>query len=188
MITRKAHRLNVWLPLCGLAGATLLLLPKTVFGDDIGIFLITALTAALICLALILIFFQNVRHRTAEAFSMLIIFSMASWLLFRFSDGMRYAGRWLIHSSTYKSEVAARPAPPTGMLKHIEWDGWGFAGAGDTVVYLVYDPSNSLRLAVKSHSAGRFSGIPCEVPEVRKLESHWYTVLFYTDTNWDHCR
>ena len=188
MIARKAHQLNVWLPLWGLVGATVLLLPKTVFGNDIGIFLITAITAAFICLVLIVIFFQTVRHRTAEAFSMLVIFCMASWLLFRFSDGMRYAERWLIHSSAYKSEVTTRPTSNDGMLKHIEWDGWGFAGAGDTVVYLVFDPSDALSLSLKSHSAGRFSGIPCEVPEVRKLESHWYTVLFYTDTDWDHCK
>jgi hypothetical protein len=71
-------------------------------------------------------------------------------------------------------------------LKHVEWDGWGFAGS-DTVVYLVFDPDNSLASAARIGAPGKLHGIPCEVPHVRRLEHQWYTVLFYTDTDWDHC-
>jgi len=68
----------------------------------------------------------------------------------------------------------------------MEWDGWGFAGS-DTVVYLVYDPNDSLVPAVRSHSSGNFKGIPCEVWHVRRLESNWYSVVFYTETAWNSC-
>jgi hypothetical protein len=35
---------------------------------------------------------------------------------------------------------------------------------------------------------GKFDGIPCEVRLVRRLESHWYDVLFYTDEYWGACK
>ncbi len=54
-------------------------------------------------------------------------------------------------------------------------------------VYLVFDPNNVLQTAVKDGAAGKFAGIPCEVPWVRLLESRWYLVRFYTDTDWYHC-
>ena len=108
------------------------------------------------------------------------------WLLFHISDDVRTEGRWVMNSKTFKAEVLARPKPPGDELKHVEWDSWGFAGA-DTVVYLVFDPTDSLAVAAKSRSRGKFSGIPCEVPNVHRLENYWYTVLFYTDTDWDHC-
>ena len=66
----------------------------------------------------------------------------------------------------------------------MEWDGWGFAGAGDTTVYLVFDPSDLLLTEAGDHSSGKFAGIPCEVPLVHRLEDHWYTVLFHTDSDW----
>ena len=94
------------------------------------------------------------------------------------------AARWLLRSHDYKSRVLAQPTSTNGELKHIEWDSWGFPGAGDTVVYLVFDPTDSLSAAAKSHQPGKYSGIPCEVPHVGRLESHWYTVRFYTDEYW----
>jgi hypothetical protein len=71
-----------------------------------------------------------------------------------------------------------------GELKHVEWDGWGFPGAGNTDVYLVFDPSDSLAAAAKKHQPGKFDGIPGRVPRVSCLESRWYAVLFYTDERW----
>ena len=82
---------------------------------------------------------------------------------------MRSEVRWLWSSKTYKAQVLAQPVPANGDLRHIEWDGWGFAGS-DTVVYLVFDPTDSLATAASSHGPGNFKGIPCEVPEVRRLE------------------
>jgi hypothetical protein len=60
-------------------------------------------------------------------------------------------------SQSYKREVLAQSGGTAGELKHVEWDGWGFSGAGDTTVYLVYDPTDSLSAAAKSHQPGKFA-------------------------------
>jgi hypothetical protein len=82
----------------------------------------------------------------------------------------------------------AQPTPPNGELRHIEWDGWGGFGAGDTVVYLVFDPDDSLAEPAHKHLSGKFKGIPCDVPKVHRLERNWYTVLYYTDYEWSNCK
>jgi hypothetical protein len=33
----------------------------------------------------------------------------------------------------------------------------------------------------------KYNGIPCEVFRVRRMERQWYTVQFYTDSDWTHC-
>ena len=96
---------------------------------------------------------------------------------------VRTATRWFASSIRYKAEVLAQPVSADGSLKHIEWDGWGWAGQ-DTTVYLVFDPADSLSAAARNHQGGKFGGLPCEVYSVSKLESHWYTVQFYTDEFW----
>ena len=72
------------------------------------------------------------------------------------------------------------------MEKHIEWDGWGWAGQ-DTTAYLVFDPADSLSSVAATHQSGKFAGIPCKVPNVSQLESQWYVVTFYTNQNWGRC-
>jgi hypothetical protein len=96
---------------------------------------------------------------------------------------VRSAARWFASSHRYKAEVLAQPASAVGTLKHIQWDGWGWAGQ-DTTVYLVFDPADSLSAAARSHRAGKFKGLPCEVDSVSRLETHWYTVQFYTNEFW----
>jgi hypothetical protein len=95
--------------------------------------------------------------------------------------------RWALFHRVYEGQINRLPDPQNGTLKHIEWDGWGFPGAGNTVVYLVFDPKNSLYGAAKSGTPGKYNGVPCEVYRVRQLASHWYTVHFYTQTDWGHC-
>lgn len=165
----------------------MIFVPKIIFGNDIGTFLVTAVAAIIVSLTFLIVLFRTIRRQSVGLLSMIAVFCVVSWLLFRVSDDVRTTGRWLIHSKRYKAEIFAQPNSTNGELKHVEWDGWGFAGAGDTTVYLVFDPNDSLALAAKSRSPGKFSGIPCEVPSVRRLESHWYVVVFYTDTVWDHC-
>ena len=92
--------------------------------------------------------------------------------------------RWTLWSHRYKSELLAQATPANGQLKHVEWERSGWGPVGPTIVYLVFDPTDSLSVAAKSHRAGRFSGIPCEVPRVQRLESHWYAVTFYTEESW----
>jgi hypothetical protein len=109
----------------------------------------------------------------------LIIVALIAW---NCSYTIRTAVRWAERSERYKSEVLALPKV-TGELKHIEWDGWGWAGQ-DTTVYLVFDPADSLSNAARNQQAGKFDGIPCEVPVVKQLEKNWYLVQFYTDEWW----
>jgi len=80
-----------------------------------------------------------------------------------------------------------QPAPANGEFKHLEWDSWGIVPSGFTLTYLVFDPSDSLASAAKTKLAGKFNGIPCEVPGVLRLEKQWYSVKFYTDEGWRDC-
>jgi hypothetical protein len=186
MIDKTVKHLNWRLPFYGALGATIIFSPKMVFGNDVSTFFITAITAAIISLILLVILFLKIRRQTLPTLVMTVAFLTVSWLLFHISDDVRTEGRWLVHSKRYKAEVLAQPNSATDELKHVEWDSWGFAGEG-TVVYLVFDPKDSLGVAAKGHSQGKFIGIPCEVPDVHRLESHWYTVLFYTNTGWGYC-
>jgi hypothetical protein len=102
--------------------------------------------------------------------------------MFGYPRPINYA-RWLVWSRSYKAEVLAQPNSANEELKHIEWDGWGWAGM-DTTVYLVFDPTESLSQAASNRRPGKYRGIPCEVFLVRRLESHWYTVWFYTNYEW----
>lgn len=94
--------------------------------------------------------------------------------------------RWMQHSSAYKKQVLALPPPTDGYLRHIEWDSWGWAGSGVTVVYLVHDPTRKVGEPDAARGKVR-SGLPCEVNKVRELEPGWYTVLFYTMETWSEC-
>lgn len=125
-------------------------------------------------------------RRRLEILSMLVMYCAVSWGLFMNSTELHWTTRWLFWSKDYKARVLSQPTTEDGELRHIEWDSWGFAGS-DTEAYLVFDPKDSLLIAAKSGSAGQFSGIPCKVVRVRRLESHYYTVLFYTDTDWNDC-
>lgn len=116
---------------------------------------------------------------------LLVVLISTSLAVWNYSPA-RMAVRWMLWSREYKSEVLARPSVPDGELKHIEWDGWGWAGQ-DTTVYLVYDPTISLATAASNRQSGKFVGIPCEVANVSRLEGQWYTVTFYTDTEWGRC-
>ena len=97
-------------------------------------------------------------------------------------SAVQTSARWMFSSHRYKSEVLAQPAL-NGEFRHIEWSGWGIAGQ-DTTVYLVYDPNDSLFAASRTQSGGRFSGLPCDVVGVHRLEANWYTVQFYTNESW----
>ena len=95
---------------------------------------------------------------------------------------VRAAIKWFVRSHDYKAQVLAQPTYASGSLKHIEWDGWGWAGQ-DTTVYLVFDPTDSLTAAATRNEAGKPHGLPCEVARVVRLESHWYTVQMYTNAD-----
>jgi hypothetical protein len=186
MAKQPANRFNWRLPIYGVLGAVIALLPQLLFGNDPGPLLASLVVTGIVGLALLVLFFLRVRHQPLAALTMFVIFPIFSWFLFRTSNNLRTSSRWLIHSTEYKARLNVQPDPKAGQLKHIEWDAWGFAGSA-TFVYLVFDPSDSLNAATQKADPGKPDGIPCKVAGVHRLESHWYTVLFFTDTGWDYC-
>jgi len=187
MSRTKGEDFNWRFPMWGGLGAIIAVLPQVILGNDAIALFTTLALAILIGLTLLAVALGKIRRNSLAVLGMLAIFVALTWSLFRSSDYLRTSGRWLVHSQSYKTQVSAQSVPSDGSLKHIEWDGWGFAGAGDTTVYLVFDPNDSLAVAAKSHSPGKFSSLPCEVYRVRRLENEWYTVQFYTDTAWNYC-
>ena len=185
-VTGRPYSFNWQLPLYAAAGTLLVFLPFVLSSADLGEFFYVFLAVPIVSLVfIVLAILKKGRHRLA-ALSMLVVCWIVSAALVGNYSAVRDAARWFLWSNGYKARVLAQPISESGGLKHTEWDGWGFVGE-DTVVYLVFDPDNSLAAAPKDHPPGKFSGIPCKVPRIRRLESHWYAVMFYTDTSWEHC-
>jgi hypothetical protein len=184
---KSKDRFNWRLPLCVVVGTGIVLVSLMVY-SPYGSLLYTYLIAPIICLICLLLLLAAVlRKRPRQCLSMLltlVAFLAASGALLKNEDALRPSLRWLLWSHRFKAEVLAQPAPVNGELRHMEWEATGFAGVANNTVYLVFDPTDSLSAA---HSPGKFNGIPCKVPLVRRLESHWYSVWFYTDEVWGQC-
>jgi hypothetical protein len=105
------------------------------------------------------------------------------WFVLETNSALGTAARWIVRSHDYKAKVLAQPDGTNGELKHVEWDSWGWAGE-NTTVYLVFDPADALSQVAHSHQSGQYNGIPCKAVLVRRLESHWYTVRFFTNDLW----
>lgn len=183
------NRFNWHLPLYAAVGALILFVPIIIYAIDIDIgeMLYIFVVAPIISIILLVVAIRKKRLRGLAVLSMLVVYWAISWGLFRNSRELHTATRWLLWSKHYKAQVQAQPDSADAALKHIELDGWGFPGAGNTVVYVVFDPDDSLSAAARSHSPGKIRGIPCGVYRVRHLESHYYSVLFYSDTDWGRC-
>jgi hypothetical protein len=112
------------------------------------------------------------------------VYLVVSILLLTHYSLVRDHVRWFALSGGYKARVLAQSTPTNEGFKHVEWDGWGFAGIGDTTVFLVFDPNDSLAQASRMQPPVKARGLPCEVYRVRRLEKQWYAVGFYTETYW----
>jgi len=143
--------------------------------------------APIVLTCIVLLVTAAIHKKPRQCLSMLltlVAFLGVSWALVRNEGSIRPSARWLLWSNRFKAEVLAQPARANGELRHMAWEATGFAGVANNTVYLVFDPTDSLAVAAKSHSSGKFSGLPCEVRRVLRLESHWYSVAFYTDEEW----
>jgi hypothetical protein len=154
------------------------------------VFVIAVLFVSGIALVIYAAISKNHRRQSLRQLRTVAIFSAIALALFLFGSAypiaIRSAARWLIWSRDYKIQVLAQPQLPNGEFKHIDWDGWGMF-AQNTSVYLVFDPTDSLSGAARSHQPGKFNGIPCKVHLVSRLESNWYTVFYYTSQVWGDC-
>ena len=81
----------------------------------------------------------------------LVIAATVAWSFY----SIRTAAKWSMWSQRYKSEVLAQ-SETASELKHIEWDGWGWAGQ-DTNVYLVFDSTDSLLVAAANHAPDKIN-------------------------------
>jgi hypothetical protein len=180
-------RFNWRLPLYTAVAALIVFLPLVILSADLGVILYLFVAIPIVSVVLLTLAVRKKGRQRLAMLSMLVVYWAVSAVLVENDTTLREAARWSLWSRRYKADVLRQPDSASGELKHAEWDDWGFAGANNTVMYLVLDPNDSLAAQAKSHPAGRFSGIPCEVYRVRRLESHWYSVLFYTDTDWGHC-
>jgi hypothetical protein len=118
----------------------------------------------------------------SSTLTVLVVYVLASLLMLTHYSFVRDHVRWLVLSGGYKARVLVQPAPINDAFRHAEWDVWGFLD--ETTAFLVFDPTNSLAAASGAESPVKAHGLPCDVFRVRRLESHWYAVLFYTDTYW----
>jgi hypothetical protein len=145
------------------------------------------------CLAFLVVLVVAIFKRTRKSFSLVlavVAFVFAAGALLTTQNIVRPSLRWLVWSRRLKAEVLAQATPVNEEFKHIEWDGWGGAPVGDWTAYVVYDPTDSLSVAAKSVGSGtykRYKGIPCEVESVRRLESHWYSVVLGMNEWWERC-
>ena len=142
----------------------------------VGIALVSALS--LVVLAVVK---KKGKQRTFTL-TALAVYLFASLLLLTHYSLVRDHVRWLFLSGGYKAKVLVQPAPANEEFRHAEWDGWGFLD--ETTAFLVFDPTNSLAGALGAKPPVKARGLPCDVFRVRRLDSHWYAVLFYTDTYW----
>jgi hypothetical protein len=161
--------------------------PLAITSSDLSGLLYFLVAAPAVSIVLGIWVFQRKGRRRLIVVATLFSYWLISALIFRHFSEVRDVSRWLFQAKAYKAKVLALPVPSNGDFRHVEWEGWGFAGAGDTTVYLVLDSSDSLSEPAKYHLNGKFAGVSCAVYRVHRLEKHWYTVAFYTDTSWGQC-
>jgi hypothetical protein len=186
MTDKRAEHLRLtWRePLYGIVAAIVVFIPL-VMDLNTDVLYTFIIAPILLILGLGVLLYAAIRKHLQVAV-MLVTFWTVSGLLFIYAPEVHSTAKWLLSSSEYKKEVLAQPVPSNGDFKHLEWDGWGWAGINNSE-YLVFDPTDSLSAAAKSRQAGRFNGVPCAVPLIRRFESHWYKVRFYTDQDWSGC-
>jgi hypothetical protein len=168
------------------AGGSVLLLLLFVWSADASL-LYVLIVAPIACLVwIVLLVASAVQRKFRRSLSMLLtvtLFLLVSGTLLMNQAALRPRLRWFLFARNYKAQVIAQPVPANRELKHVEWDGWGGMAVGDWTAYVVFDPTDSLSVA-KSNSFGEFKGIPCSVDDVRRLESHWYSVTLSMNYFW----
>jgi cell division protein FtsW (lipid II flippase) len=179
------HRFNWRLATLAAILAIILFVPLVLWTPDFGPIVYSLLVAPLVCLVLLIAFFVSKQQKLAIA-SMLVIYCASSWILLHNALDIRSHLRWLFQSNDYKARLLSQPVPTNSELRHIPWERYGWATI-DTDVDLVYDPNDVLLNQIKTHSEGKFLGIPCAVYQIHRLEPHWFTVRFYTSTSWNEC-
>lgn len=180
----EGARLGWRMPVYGALAAVLIFMPLLISSSSEVLYWFL-IVPALAFTGLCVLIYAAVRKDLWVAVMVPAFFAVSA-VMFVGSFSIRTSTRWLLWSGEYKKQVLAEPAPFNGDLKHIEWDGSGFAGT-DTTFFLVFDPTNSLATAAHNNQFGKFKGIPCDVSEVDRMDSHWYLVEIDYG-NWGGCK
>jgi hypothetical protein len=169
--------------ICVVASLILLAL-SLVFGDsDLGAVLCFGIGIASALLLFAFGFAKKGKERLIAIFVVIGYLFVPPILLLSNYSLVRDHARWVLVSGSYKAKVLAQPSSEA--LRHAEWDDrGGFAGIGNTAVFLVFDPNDSLAGATKALPPVKADGLPCELARVRRLDRQRYAVLFYSDTYW----
>lgn len=178
--TTDSHMFARRMAICVATSLAFIVLSLTFASSDLG----TVLCFGIALVSTLLLFAFGIAKKGRQRLAALLVvmtYVFAAMLLKSNYSLARDHVRWLFLSGGYKTQVLAQPR--SAELKHVEWDGWGFAGS-DTTVFLVFDPRDSLAGAVEASSPIRSPALPCEVARIRRLDRQWYAVLFYTDTYW----
>jgi hypothetical protein len=125
------------LPLCGAASALILFVPMMFDGSHLLETLYFFAAAPIISVVLLVDAIRKKGRGRLAALVMVVAYMATSWALIRHSLEIRGTTRWMLWSKDYKTRVLAQPNLVNRSLKHIEWDGWGFAAA-NTLEYLVF--------------------------------------------------
>ena len=189
MAKKTYDRFDWRLPFYGVLAAVTVFLPLVLLSAD-AVFLYVPFTVSVVLVLLLLAILGEGGSRLS-ILSMLVVYGVTSWPLIENFRTIRPTLRWFLWSRQFKAAVLAQPDPLYGGLKHMEWDGWGFAFAGDTSVYLVYAPGNpvnypggTLASAATNHFSGDLADLPEGVYHIQRLEASWYSVVFYADVRW----
>lgn len=174
-----------WVWFAAALAAFAIFIPVAVFGSAFAVLVYLYLFLPLGLSVALAVGLVVAKRHAVSILTATVVFCAVTWLLFQNADAVKNTARWHLYGQSYQRRVLAEPEQP-GQLRHVVWDGWGLANS-ETTVYLVHDPANSLAGPAKSHAAGKFAGIPCSVPSVRRLASGWYAVEFYTDQTWNRC-
>jgi hypothetical protein len=186
--TADSHMFARRMAICVVVSLVLIILSLTFAASDLGAVLCFGI-ALVSALALLAYCVANKGRQRLTALFILTAYIFAAILLRWNYSFVRDHVRWTLLSGGYKAKVLAQPR--SGELQHAKWDHLGgFAGIGNTAVYLVFDPTDSLAGAADALSPIKARGLPCEVVGVRRLNRQWYAVLFYSDTYWgqDACK
>jgi hypothetical protein len=180
-----SQRFDWRLPIHAVILAPVLFIPLVLWSADFGPIFYFFPVAPLVCLVLLITFFLS-KHQKPAIACMLLVYCASSWILDHNAQDIRSHLRWPFQSHEYKTKLLAQPVPTDDELRHIAWERYGWVTI-NTDIDLVYDPNDVLLNQLSTHDEGKFSGIPCPVRLVHRLEPHWFTVQFYTSTSWNEC-
>ena len=80
----------------------------------------------LVLSAALLVYIVKGQNRRISILTLAVV-SLVSWPSFVYQRQIRTAVRWSLWSRQYKNTLLAQQTSSETALKHMEWDGWGWA-------------------------------------------------------------